>query len=136
MALASDLMGLGVSPLIAARTANAGIGPLSINGVSGAATFASSTRIQCTQYLVSAANAANATAYGVALPVVGGDGGAFLGDDFIINNASSATLLIFCSTGVSISVGSANTSSTSLATHTTLTCYPITTTQWVGVKGS
>jgi hypothetical protein len=136
MALASDLIGLGVSPLIAARTANAGIGPLTMNGVSGAASFASSSKLQCTQYLVSLSNAANNTPYGIALPTVGGDAGAFLGDDYVINNASSATLNIFCSAGVTISVAASNTSSTSLQTHTTLTCYPITTTQWVGVRGN
>jgi hypothetical protein len=131
MALASDLMGLGVSPLIAAKTASAGIGPVTIVAAGG--TFGSATRIQCTQYLVS-----NSTGGGlaVALPAVGGDNGAFLGDDFVINNATTASLNVFCSSGVTISVSGSNTSSTVMTSHTTMTCYPITTTQWVGVKGS
>ena len=83
MALSADLMGLGLSPLIAARTASAGIGPVTINGVVGATTFANATRIQCTQFLVSAANGTTATSYAISLPQVGGDGGAFLGDDFV-----------------------------------------------------
>lgn len=131
MAFASDLMGLGVSPLIADRTASAGNGPITIVAAGGS--FASATRIQCTQFLVS-----NSTAGGLAisLPPVGGDAGAFLGDDFVINNATTASLNIFCSSGVTISVGGSNTSSTSMSSHTTMTVYPITTTQWIGVKGS
>lgn len=135
--LASDLQGLGVSPLLAARTATAGTGPVTANGVSGAASFASATKIQCTQFLVSLSNGTTNTAYGVALPTIGGDAGAFIGDDYIINNASSATLLVFVSSGVSVSGGGSNqATSFAIQTHTTSTFYPITTTQWVGVKGS
>ena len=131
MSLHSDLMGLGISPLISARTATAGTGPLTIVAAGGS--FTSATRIQCTQYLVS-----NSTGGGlsIALPAVGGDNGALIGDDFIINNATTASLNVFCSSGVTISVSGLNTSSTTMSSHTTMTCYPITTTQWVGVKGS
>lgn len=136
MALATDLIGLGLSPLIALRTASAGNGPLTITGIVNSGSFASSTRIQATQFLVSAAGATTGTSYGISLPQVGGDVGAFLGDDFVINNPASAVLKVFCSSGVSISVAGSNTSSTSLTSHTTMTCYPITTTQWIGVRGS
>lgn len=131
MTLSSDLTGLGVSPLLAARTATAGVGPITI--VAAGATFASAPRIQCTQFLVS-----NTTGGGlsVALPAVGGDNGALLGDDFIINNASTASLNVFCSSGVSISVGGTNTSSTVMTSHTTLQAYPVSTTQWIGILGS
>lgn len=131
MALASDLIGLGVSPLIALRTASAGNGPLTIVAVG--ATFASATRIQATQFLVS-----NVTAGGlsVSLPVVGGDNGAFLGDDFLINNATTASLNVFASTSVGISVGGTNNSTTVLFSHQSMTCYPITSTQWIGVKST
>src|SRR5258706_5454932 len=106
MALAADLMGLGVSPLIAARTASGGIGPLTI--VAAGSSFATAAKIQCTQFLVS--NSTNG-GLSVALPTVGGDGGAFLGDDFLINNAASASLNVFCSSGVNISVGGTNANS-------------------------
>ena len=131
MSLASDLMGLGIQPLLAARTATAGTGPLTI--VAAGATFASATKIQCTQFLVS-----NTTGGGlsVALPPIGGDAGAFLGDDFIINNASTASLNVFCSTGVTISVAGSNQNSIALTSHQTLTAYPISTTQWIGLRGS
>lgn len=131
--LASDLQGLGVNPLQAQRTANAGIGPLTISAAG--TTFATATRIGGSQYLVSCSNAT--TTNGISLPPVGSDNGALIGDVFTINNATAAsTLNIFCSTGVTISVGSANTSSTTVAVHTTMTAYPVTTTQWAGVRGS
>lgn len=131
MALASDLMGLGVSPLLAQRTASGGNGPLTITAVG--ATFGSATRIQASQFLVS-----NTTAGGlsVALPAVGGDNGAFLADDFIINNRAAASLNVFASTGVAISANGTNNSQIVLSSHQTLTVYPISTTQWIGVLGN
>jgi hypothetical protein len=131
MALASDLMGLGVSPLLAQRTATGGNGPLTITAVG--ATFASATRIQASQFLVS-----NTTTGGlsIALPAIGGDNGAFLADDFIINNRAAASLNVFASTGVAISANGTNNSQIVLSSHQTLTVYPITTTQWIGVLGN
>lgn len=129
--LAQDLMGFGVSPNLANRTANAGNGPLTI--VAAGSAFSSATRIKCTQYVCS-----NTTTGGlsVALPAVGGDTGAFLGDDYVINNAAAASLNIFLSTGVGISANGTNNSSIVLSSHQTLNCFPISTTQWIGVLGS
>lgn len=132
MALASDLMGLGIQPLLAARTATAGVGPITM--LAAGSTFATANRIQCTQFIVSVTNSDGTK--GVSLPAVGGDTGAFLADDFVINNAGSASLFVFVSSGVAISIAGSNTASTILTTHSTLTCYPISTTQWVGIKGS
>jgi hypothetical protein len=130
--LASDLQGLGVNPLQAQRTANAGIGPLTITATG--TNFATAKRLGGAQYLVSCTNA-NGTV-GVALPPVGGDTGALIGDPFTINNASTNSLPVFASTGVVISVGGANTSSTTLTSHVSLTAYPISTTQWIGILGT
>lgn len=130
--LSSDLMGLGVSPLQAQRTANAGTGPLTI--ASAGSSFATANRIDCAQYLVSCSDSDGTKA--IALPQVGSDQGALIGDIFTINNAGSTTFTIFCSTGVTISVSGSNTSSTTLGVHTSLTCFPLTSTQWAGVKGA
>ena len=130
--LSSDLQGLGVSPLQAQRTANAGIGPLTITAAGSS--FATATRIKGAQYLVSCTNSNGTLA--VALPVVGSDNGALLGDSFTINNANTNSLIIYCSTGVTISVAGTNTSSTGLSSHTSLTAYPISQTQWIGVLGT
>lgn len=130
--LASDLQGLGVNPLQAQRTANAGTGPLTISSAGSA--FASATRIHGAQYLVSCSDSDGTK--GLSLPPVGGDNGALIGDMFTINNAGSTTFTLFCSTGVTISCNTANSGSTSILAHTTLTCYPISIIQWIGVRGS
>ncbi len=135
MALASDLMGLGVQPLLAARTATAGNGPITMTAAG--TNFATANRIKCNQFVVSVTNADGTK--GVSLPTVGGDNGAFLADDFVINNATpsgTASLFIFASTGVVISLGGTLSNLTTLSSHQTLTAYPISTTQWVGILGS
>lgn len=132
MSLASDLMGFGLPDKLAIQIASAGNGPLTITAAGSA--FSSATRIQAHQYLVSCTNTTGAN--GLSLPVVGGDQGCLLGDDFIINNAGTTSLQVFASSGVVISSGGTNTSQTTIAQHTTMTLYPITSSQWVAVKGS
>jgi len=138
MALASDLMGLGVSPLIAARTATGGIGPLTITPVG--TTFASATKIGATQFLVTASNFANGLAIG--LPGIGTDNGAFLADDYIINNQGTSSLLVIASTSVYISMNGSLTVVQRVQSHSTATFYPVQATytsgtaNWIGVSGS
>lgn len=88
MALASDLMGLGVSPLIAGRTATGGNGPLSlaVNGVANTIPSGTAGKLQCTQFVVTATGLSSG---GILLPPIGGDNGAFLADDFVINNSGT-----------------------------------------------
>ncbi len=133
MALSQDLMGLGVSPLQAAHTANGGTGPLTIVPAGTSATTA--TRIGAYQFVVSMNAGAGSTA-GVTLPTVGGDSGCLLADDFVINNAGTTTQVVYASSGVSISMQGVNSSTQSISLHTTMTLYPISTTQWIGTKGS
>lgn len=134
MALASDLMGLGVSPLVAARTATGGIGPLTLS-IPTTSIAAGGTKIGACQYLVSITS--GSTGCGPTLPTVGTDSGAMLADDYIINNSSgTGTITLFASSGVAISVGASNTGSTTIPIHTTMTLYPISSTQWIGCKGT
>jgi hypothetical protein len=136
MALASDLMGLGVSPLIAARTATGGIGPLTITAAG--TTYAASAKIGTAQFLVSASPS---SVLSVGLPAIGSDAGAFLADDYIINNQGSATLQVRVSTSVLISMNGSISSVQQLLAHTTATFYPILvsttagTANWIGVGG-
>ncbi len=132
MALASDLLGLGLNPFLAGHLASGGNGPLTI--AAAGSTFATATKLQAEQFVCSCINADGTK--GVALPTVGGDSGALLADDYVINNAGSTSLQIFSSSGVVISTGGSNTSSTQVQLHTTMTLYPISTTQWIAVKGS
>lgn len=135
MSQATDLMGLGLPPLLAGHIASGGVGPLTITAAGTA--FSSATRIGPEQYLVTCTTAGGSGAAAVSLPAVGGDTGCLLADDFIINNATATqSLTVFASSGVSISVGGTNTSSTTVSVHTTMTLFPVSTTQWVGVKGS
>jgi hypothetical protein len=133
MSMSTDLMGLGMPPLLSVRLATGGIGPLTITAAG--TTFATAAKVLGGQYVVSCSNASGTN--GVSLPTVGTDGGALLADDYIINNATGTqSLLVFSSSGVVLSVGATNTSSTTVAPHTTMTLFPISTTQWIGVKGS
>jgi hypothetical protein len=128
-------MGLGIAPLQALRTSNGGNGPLTVTAAG--TTFATATRLQAAQYFVSVSGAGGSGGAAVSLPSVGSDTGALLADDFVVNNLSAAqTLTVFSSTGVTISTSGSNTSSTSLAIHTSATFYPLSSTQWICVKGS
>jgi hypothetical protein len=137
MNLSSDLMGLGVSPLVALRTSNGGSGPITGTTSSTSTTFAlavaNGNQIRSSQYFISITSVVNTT--GLAIPPIG-ETGALLADDYVINNAGTTSLQIFASSGVIISTGGTNTSSTTIAQHTTMTLYPVSTTQWVAVKGS
>lgn len=120
MALASDLMGLGVSPLQAARTATGGTGPLTITAAGS--TYSGSTKLGCCQFVVTS-NSATGTSVG--LPVIGGDNGVLLADDFCINNQGSSSLFIFASTGVLISGQTSLSSKQTIQQHQTATLYPV-----------
>ncbi len=136
MALSQDLMGLGISPLQAAHSASGGTGPVFSGGVVAGSTSVASTnlKIGAYQYVMTVSN--GVSTQGVVLPPVGGDNGCLIADDFIINNSGTTCIILFASSGVAISVGTSNTSFTIIPNHTTMTCYPLSTTQWIAVKGS
>lgn len=133
MSLAQDLMGLGVQPLQAAHGATAGTGPLTI--IPAGTNYATSTKLGVFQYLCSVSTGTNGTA-GLGLPSVGSDTGCLLGDNFVINNATASSLIIYAPSGVNISAGGANANTFTMTTHTSAVFYAITTTQWIGVKGA
>lgn len=134
MSLASDLMGFGLPPLLAGKLSNGGLGPLTITAAG--TTYATSTKIGVMQYIVSVTNDALGS-LSVGIPRVGGDTGAMLADDYTVNNAGgSNTVVVRASTGVLISAGGVNDSSFVLAAHKTISLWPISSTQWVGVAGS
>jgi hypothetical protein len=133
MSLAQDLMGLGVNPLQAAHGATAGTGPLTL--VPAGSTYATATKIGAFQYLCSVNSGTTGTT-GLSLPAVGGDTGCLLGDNFVINNATGTNLIVYAPSGVNISAGGSNANTLTISTHTTCTFYAISTSQWVGVKGS
>jgi hypothetical protein len=133
MSLAQDLMGLGVSPLQAAHTASAGTGPVTATAAGNS--YATATKIGAYQFLISV-NVSGTTSSGLSLPVVGGDTGCLIGDDYIVNNATVSTVIIYAPANVNISGRGVNNGAVSILTHTTATLFSITASQWVCVTGT
>ena len=138
MSMASDLIGLGISPLLAARTATGGNGPLSIAASSSTSipTVGGANQIDGSQYVVTVTGLASG---GVLLPTIGGDAGALLADQFVINNSGTASIQVWSASAgstVLISAGGSNSSVHVVAVHTSITLYPVSSGQWLGIKGS
>lgn len=133
MALAQDLMGLGMPHSLALHIAEGGAGPLLI--AAAGSTFATATKLTGNQGAVYCTTADSSK--GIALPTIGANDGPLFVDDFIIANVSATDCLkIFSSSGVQICTGGSNTSSTALAVNTAIILYPVTSTQWVGIRGN
>lgn len=134
MATKANLMGLGVNPLQARRMATE---PVLV--LSQGATRASATPIGGDQYLICVTATGGGNGSGVALPAVGGDNGALLGDDYIINNQIASTLQVFGPIGSTISVSGNNVSGSAgidIQMHTSMTFWPITSTSWLGIRSA
>ncbi len=125
MALATDLMGLGLPARLAAAIAHGGVGPLTTNPAGSA--FASATKLGQEQNFVATNNSTGATGY--ALPTVSGD--VLLTDMFVIHNYGSTSVQVYGSTGVIVSAGD-STSVVALQTRKTLVVFPVSSTLWVG----
>lgn len=128
MALASDLMGLGLPANLALNIAVGGTGPVAVTAAGSA--FASATRLGGDQRFAAVGNANGTVA--VALPAVAGD--VQPTDMFVIGNYSSAGLPVYLSSGVVISAGGTSNSSLTLGSFCTLIAFPVSSTQWVGLS--
>lgn len=131
MAKKSDLMGLGMPVFLARRLA---MEPLQVTAVG--ASRASATTLPGEPYLVCVVG--SSTGMSVELPAVGGDTGALLGDPIIVH-ALYATVSVYPGSGATISTIGANYATATGVTveaNTATVFYPITVSQWVGVKGS
>ena len=135
MALAQDLMGLGLPHSLALHIAEGGTGPRLI--AAPGSSFATATKIAGGQGAVYCTTADSTK--GVALPTVGSgatDGPLFV-DDFIIANVNASDCLkVFASSGVSICASGTNTSVVAIAVNTAMILYPVTASQWVGIRGN
>ena len=123
----SDLMGLGMPPLLARRMATE-----PTVATSSGSTRASATTIAGDQYLTYVTGSNSGA--GLVLPSVGGDG-CCLGDDVIINN-QIAPLTIYAPAGCQISMSSnlaSGSGGVALASHSSATFYPLTTSLWMGL---
>jgi hypothetical protein len=134
MSLATDLIGLGEQPLVAQRTSNGGIGPLT--AVAIGTNYATGYQMKGAQYFVEITSGSGAF---VSLPIVGSDNGALLGDNFVIINNAGGTVTLAAPTNVNMfgSIGTsgaatAPTNTLSLANNTVYAFWPVTTTLWAG----
>lgn len=126
MALATDLMGLGLPSRLAARIAVGGVGAIAVTAAGSA--FASATRIRGEQRLAVVTGADGTTA--VSLPAVSGD--VNIGDMFIIHNSDAAdSLQIYGSSGVTIMAGDSS-SVINLQARDTMILFPVSTSSWAG----
>lgn len=133
MTLASDLMGLGMPPMLAAKIAQGGIGPVTITAAG--TTYATSTKLGVEQSVVGCSNANNTLSIG--LPPVGGDTGVSIADEIIVGNTSTTdSLVLRASTGVLISAGGAQDSVFVVSKATAIALYPLSSTLWLGIKGT
>jgi hypothetical protein len=132
MATKANLLGMGMASQLARRSAT---DPQTFTA-SGASAGAAAA-IGGDNYFICVN--ATATGSGVRLPPVGGDNGALLGDDYIINNQVTATIQVYGPVGSTISISGSNQSGSGgfgLSTHNSVTLWPITATSWLGILSS
>ena len=133
MALASDLMDMGVPPLQALRLATAGNGPIAATAAANA-TSSGAYAIKGTQYITYFTT--GSTTNSAVLPAPGGDTGPLIGDDFTVHNNSSTSLNLYTSAGVTMNVLGSVVSSTNaqvIAQYHTLTCWVYNSVTYIGV---
>jgi hypothetical protein len=131
MAKKTDLMGLGMPVFLARRL---GMEPLQVTAAG--ATRASATNLPGDPYLACVIGTNGGV--GLELPAVGGDTGALLGDPYIVQ-ALYATASVYPGSGATISVLGASYGTATGVTvemNTATVFYPVTATQWIGVKGA
>ena len=147
MSLAQDLMGLGENPIVAARLASGGIGPVSIT-VTGTTTTgvgsAAQTPIYGSQYITSITAISGGGVLILPSPTATGGQAPLIYDDFVIHNATGGSLTVMPPGGVTLNIGGAaylgiiGTNAPNpftLATLKTLTFWTgPTTTQWFGLS--
>ena len=131
MALAADLMALGINPHEAARVASGGTGPTTIAAAAGGA--AGATPIGGTQFVIYVSSGTG----GLVAPPLGGIGGPLVYDNFVIHNGTGATITIYPPPGVTVNIGGAafvQATPDTLATLRTLQVWTgPTATQWFGL---
>lgn len=123
----SALMGLGLPPSLAQALGTTGTALVAAAG----STYATSAKLLKNK--VAYVSNADGT-FAVGLPVVGGDA-ALLADPYVISNIGTTSLQLFASSGVVISVNGSSNSSQPIQSFTTMVVWPVSTTQWIGMKG-
>ena len=131
MALASDLMGYGVPANVANKVSDGGaqFGSLAITAAGNS--YATGADILADERLVTCSNGNNTLA--LSLPLVAGN--VNIGDKYTIVNTGVDTVVVWASSGVTISARGTNTSFALLGAGGSLVVFPITTEKWGGYGG-
>lgn len=128
---AYNLMGLGMAPPLALAIATQGTQQVTAAG----STYATSAKLRNNKCAV-VSNSDGTVAVG--LPPIGGDTGAaaMLADMYVICNTGTTSLQLFASSGITISVNGSSNSQQPIQSFTTMIVWPVSTTQWIGMKGA
>lgn len=131
MALAQELMGLGVPPQLASRIATAGAGPVTV-AATGTGSV-SAAKIYGTQYVVSVTGAGH-----VIMPSPSAATAPLISDSFVINNGTSDSVTVWPPAGVTVNIGGLAFGPTNPFTLVGLKTLQIwtgpTTTTWFGIS--
>jgi hypothetical protein len=100
MSTGSDLMGLGMPPMLANIVSETGTGPTTLTAAG--TSFATSTKINSSQSAVVCSTGVAGANAGIGLPPVGTATGILLGDEVLIVNSGTDSLPVYASTGVII----------------------------------
>lgn len=130
MALSTDLMGLGLPPLLAQALGCDG----QFTPTPAGSSFATATRLKNSQEIVTTGAADGTKAF--ALPAVGSNDGALLGEPFVISNTGTTSLQIYGSSGVTITFNGSAHSQQPVQAGVAAMFWAVSTTSWIGLKGS
>lgn len=137
MAKSTDLMGLGMSPFLARAI---GDDPMAVTAGGSSAGSATSINGKNSVIYVNASNSGS----GVLLPQVGGENGAFLGDDIKIVNLLGAAIQVYIAnnglgSAVQIYMDGGSITGTTGFSVTSGKCVimtPITVSAWIGFRSA
>jgi hypothetical protein len=126
MAQPQDLMSLGENPYLAARVATTvNTSQVPSNSTYALASTNSNGVIGGTQFLT-AIFSATGNSPSMVLPVIGGQNGCLLGDDFLIHNGTTTTMYVFVNTGGALNLsGSNSVNSAAVGPSKTSAFYPL-----------
>lgn len=96
MALAQDLMGLGVAPALAGRLADGGPVTVTATGTGSA----NAAQIYGTQFVLAVTGTGH-----VIMPSPSSANGPLINDDFVINNSTTNSVTVWPPAGVTVSIG-------------------------------
>lgn len=133
MSLDQNLMGLGMPNALAQRVASGGTGPLAVTPKGSS--YATSQLIGGKQFVTFVSGAS--TSAWVGLPVVGGDQGPDIADDFVIHNGNSTNLTVGIASGVTVNIAGAQvTGQFTVSGFKTSQLWVVSSTQWMGLASS